>query len=215
MAKAKVYAQLEGDVVMRRALDRAGSRVPFERVEDPATADIVVLDVDDPGQLALLPTVRSENKFGRVLAVTRAQEQQHWVAAERSGADRVISVGRLAIALGELLQEVAAGGASSHRVVLCAAGEVAGKLGFLAEAEVDGVEVGLFRISGGVYCVELNCPHQGEQLSGGEISDAVITCPRHGSQFNLRDGERVRGPADEGLRTFRVVEEMGRFYAIP
>ncbi len=215
MVRAKVYAQVEGDVVMHRALDRACSRAPFETVDDPAVADIVVIDIDDAAQSVLLNRIRSENQFGRILAVTRAQEPERWVGAERSGADRVISVGQLAVAIGDLLQEVAGGGATSHRVVLCSAGDVAGKLGFLVEAEVDGVRVGLFRISGGVHCVQLECPHQGELLSRGEISDAVITCPRHGSQFDLRDGERLRGPADEGLSTYRVVEERGRFYAIP
>jgi nitrite reductase/ring-hydroxylating ferredoxin subunit len=53
------------------------------------------------------------------------------------------------------------------------------------------------------------CPHAGATLSEGEVEGSIVTCPRHGSQFDVCTGERVRGPADEGLRTMRVVEEDG------
>ena len=33
-----------------------------------------------------------------------------------------------------------------------------------------------------------------------------MTCPRHGSQFDVRTGERLRGPADNDIATFPLVE---------
>jgi nitrite reductase/ring-hydroxylating ferredoxin subunit len=41
-----------------------------------------------------------------------------------------------------------------------------------------------------------------------------VTCPRHGSQFDVRSGERLRGPADIGLPTFPVVEDKGQVYVL-
>ena len=39
------------------------------------------------------------------------------------------------------------------------------------------------------------CSHNGGPLSEGTVDDGVVTCPWHGSQFRLRDGAVVGGPA--------------------
>lgn len=36
------------------------------------------------------------------------------------------------------------------------------------------------------------CTHQGQQV--GSVGDGKITCPFHGSQFSIEDGENVSGP---------------------
>jgi Rieske Fe-S protein len=41
------------------------------------------------------------------------------------------------------------------------------------------------------------CPHAGCTVDS--IDGSTITCPCHGSQFNLADGAVVRGPAQSGL----------------
>jgi Rieske Fe-S protein len=41
------------------------------------------------------------------------------------------------------------------------------------------------------------CTHQG--CTVGEVVDGVITCPCHGSRFDVDDGAVVRGPADRPL----------------
>ena len=40
----------------------------------------------------------------------------------------------------------------------------------------------------------------------------TITCPLHRSQFDVRTGERLRGPADERIPTFRIVVDGGIAY---
>jgi nitrite reductase/ring-hydroxylating ferredoxin subunit len=42
----------------------------------------------------------------------------------------------------------------------------------------------------------------------------VISCPLHGSRFDVRTGERVRGPADDALRVFPILEEGGYVYLL-
>jgi nitrite reductase/ring-hydroxylating ferredoxin subunit len=39
------------------------------------------------------------------------------------------------------------------------------------------------------------CPHAGQQLSVGQLDGCVLTCPWHGSQFDLCAGSVARGPA--------------------
>ena len=90
----------------------------------------------------------------------------------------------------------------------------------LAERRRVVVEVGrapvmLYRAGGQVYAVEDWCPHAGGPLSEGEIADCVVTCPWHGSQFDVRDGAPLTGPAATPLRTFDVREKGGRILITP
>ena len=55
-------------------------------------------------------------------------------------------------------------------------------------------------------------PDVSERMSSGNAeADYVLGggFPADGSQFDVRDGSRMRGPADADLRTFDVVEEDG------
>ena len=74
--------------------------------------------------------------------------------------------------------------------------------------------VAIYHIGSDVVAVQDLCPHAGAMLSNGEVSvdDSVVTCPEHGSRFDTRTGERLRGPADIALRTFAVLIEDGQAY---
>ena len=64
-----------------------------------------------------------------------------------------------------------------------------------AGVEVEGRHVLLFRSDGELYALDDLCTHAGALLSRGVIRDCTITCPLHGSRFDLRSGQIVRGPA--------------------
>jgi 3-phenylpropionate/trans-cinnamate dioxygenase ferredoxin subunit len=54
------------------------------------------------------------------------------------------------------------------------------------------------------------CTHRGCNLtSGGEIDGTVIECECHGSQFDMKTGEVVEGPAEDPIATFEIREEDG------
>lgn len=61
--------------------------------------------------------------------------------------------------------------------------------------EVAGRKVLLHRAGSRVSAMENACSHLGGPLDEGKVQDGVITCPWHGSQFQLSDGRCVRGPA--------------------
>lgn len=70
---------------------------------------------------------------------------------------------------------------------------------------VVGLDVVLARVDGAWYGVEDRCTHAGCAFSeDAALEGAVIVCDCHGSEFDLRSGEVVRGPADRPVRTFPV-----------
>ena len=70
--------------------------------------------------------------------------------------------------------------------------------GAMETVEVEGTTV-LVSLSedGGVCAIANTCTHQDGPLNEGERDGDVVTCPWHGSRFNLCSGEVVGGPADE------------------
>jgi len=49
----------------------------------------------------------------------------------------------------------------------------------------------LANLDGACYAIDNTCPHMGGSLADGKLEDTRITCPRHGSVFDLRDGKLV------------------------
>jgi len=72
-----------------------------------------------------------------------------------------------------------------------------GKSGELAEGAMKGVviegrEILLARVGDRYYAADNRCPHMAARLSEGSLEGTVVTCPRHGSQFDLSDGHVIR-----------------------
>ena len=53
-------------------------------------------------------------------------------------------------------------------------------------------EIMLARVGTNYYAIANRCPHMGGDLSMGTLEGTVITCPRHGSQFDIKDGKVIR-----------------------
>jgi len=71
--------------------------------------------------------------------------------------------------------------------------------GSIKRFQGEGMDILLARIEGKYYAAQNKCPHFGGDLSKGKLEGTVITCPRHGSQFDLTDGSVVRWLKDAGL----------------
>jgi len=69
---------------------------------------------------------------------------------------------------------------------------------------VDGTEIAVFNVGGLLFGVDARCTHVGGPLERGPVTGTVVTCPWHGSQFDLRTGAVVRGPALEPVKTYQV-----------
>ncbi|MDT4975502.1 MAG: hypothetical protein QOG98_1260 [Pseudonocardiales bacterium] len=65
----------------------------------------------------------------------------------------------------------------------------------LTGVEVEGRQVLLHRSDGELHALDNTCSHAGGLLSRGDVTGCAVTCPLHGSRFDLRDGHILRGPA--------------------
>jgi 3-phenylpropionate/trans-cinnamate dioxygenase ferredoxin subunit len=82
--------------------------------------------------------------------------------------------------------------------------------GELRAYELGGIRVAVAHLGGEVLAVADECTHLGCSLSDGELDDeAIVTCPCHGSRFDLTTGEPVEGPADEPIRVFLARVDSG------
>ncbi len=61
------------------------------------------------------------------------------------------------------------------------------------EVEHEGRVYALFNVGGTLLAIDGICPHQGGPLVEGVVAGAVVTCPWHGWQFDLRTGAMPSG----------------------
>jgi len=85
--------------------------------------------------------------------------------------------------------------------------------GSIAAASVDGVAYAVVHHEEGWVMFEDRCTHAGCSFvdDGGEVADGtVLVCACHGSEFDLRDGSVLEGPATEPLVVIPVMREGDR-----
>ncbi|MEG3586832.1 MAG: Rieske 2Fe-2S domain-containing protein [Actinomycetota bacterium] len=71
------------------------------------------------------------------------------------------------------------------------------------------------RVDGELYAIEDNCSHADTPLSEGRLRSHNLTCPLHGTSFDVRTGEHSGPPAYEGVLCFTVKVEDGVAVAFP
>lgn len=89
----------------------------------------------------------------------------------------------------------------------------AGRLSDLGEdeplrADIGGRAVGIYLVGRIVYAMDDKCPHANAYLTDGFSDGLVVTCPRHGAQFDIGSGRCVTGPGRTaaGLATLATHE---------
>jgi len=101
--------------------------------------------------------------------------------------------------------------------------------GEMTVVDVDDHQVMVAKVEGAFYISDAHCPHLHGQLWKGELNGTIITCPRHGSQFDLADGHCVRWTEFTGavktmatlarhprpLRVFEALVQDGKVFVGP
>lgn len=71
----------------------------------------------------------------------------------------------------------------------------------------------------GLCAIGNQCTHQGAALDKGVVKIAgsvrSVTCPAHGSMFNLETGKPMRPPATKPVPVYDVKVEDGRVFVRP
>lgn len=186
---------------------------------DPAARPPVaaVIDLSRPDALEIVRAWRARWPDTLLAAFLTDPDRDRWVAAQRAGADLVVNRGALIPRLRALLADrsAAAGAGRSRRYPLAEAADAAGRLGLVCRVGESPVgPVAVYQAEGQLHAVADRCPHAGATLSDGEFEGGVVTCPGHGSRFDVRTGERVRGPADAGLPVFPLIQEGGQIFLV-
>src|SRR5262245_58640746 len=65
----------------------------------------------------------------------------------------------------------------------------------------------VFNVAGQFCATQAKCTHRQGPLSEGALQGSTVTCPWHGSQFDVCTGAVLRGPARDPLVTYAVTVE--------
>ena len=70
--------------------------------------------------------------------------------------------------------------------------------------EIDDAWVVVFNVGGQYYALEDMCSHEEYMLSEGTIDGYALECPKHGAQFDVRDGRVLAPPAVSPVKAYAV-----------
>jgi nitrite reductase/ring-hydroxylating ferredoxin subunit len=79
--------------------------------------------------------------------------------------------------------------------------------GELAAFNVGGERIAVANVSGTLHAFDDTCTHLGCSLADGDLEGTVVTCPCHGSRFDVTSGDVLRGPAQESVRSHALLVE--------
>jgi nitrite reductase/ring-hydroxylating ferredoxin subunit len=91
--------------------------------------------------------------------------------------------------------------------------------GRAARKAVEDQQVFVLKAETEVFAIGNQCTHQGAPLDKGVVKIAgsvkTVTCPAHGSMFNLETGKVMRPPATKPVPVYDVKVEDGRVFVRP
>ena len=87
--------------------------------------------------------------------------------------------------------------------------EVVGRADDLKEGEmqafdVGGTQIAVANVAGELHAFGDTCTHLQCSLAEGDLEETTVTCPCHGSQFDVISGQVLRGPARVPVGSFEV-----------
>lgn len=213
MSSTTIVALTDDPVVLRN-LTRLIETPAVSVINAPPVDDLtlnepplaVVLDLEQPQAMDLVKQLKKQWPEALIAGFLLNPLPDLWQQAERAGCDLVASRGALAGQLRQKLEtwETERG---KRRLRLFDLADIAGRLGIVARLgeEQDVPEpIAVYHFGSEIFAVADTCPHAGACLSEGELEGPIITCPLHGSRFDVKTGERVRGPADLAIKTYIV-----------
>ena len=74
--------------------------------------------------------------------------------------------------------------------------------------DVEGTKVNVARVDGQLHAFDDTCTHKACSLAKGKLDGTTVTCPCHGSQFDVSSGAVLSGPAQRPVRS-RLVQVEG------
>jgi 3-phenylpropionate/trans-cinnamate dioxygenase ferredoxin component len=66
--------------------------------------------------------------------------------------------------------------------------------GRMKSVQAEGKEVLVVNIDNQYFAIGGKCTHMGADLASGKLEGKIVTCPKHGAQFDVTTGSCVKGP---------------------
>ncbi|HEV8050229.1 MAG TPA: Rieske 2Fe-2S domain-containing protein [Thermoplasmata archaeon] len=82
--------------------------------------------------------------------------------------------------------------------------------GAAIRVSVEGHAIAVFNLGPALRAIDAACTHVHGPLEQGKVDQGVVSCPWHGSEFDLATGAVRRGPAVQPVRTYPVQVEAGK-----
>jgi 3-phenylpropionate/trans-cinnamate dioxygenase ferredoxin subunit len=79
--------------------------------------------------------------------------------------------------------------------------------GKMIGVEAGGREIVVANVDGNYYAIGERCTHMSCMLSEGSLKGQTVICSCHGSVFDLKTGNVVKGPAKKPEPVFQVKSE--------
>lgn len=70
--------------------------------------------------------------------------------------------------------------------------------------DIGDAPVVIFNVAGEFYAIGDVCTHDDGPLGDGDVEGFNVVCPRHGAQFDLRDGKALTMPAVVDIPAYPV-----------
>jgi 3-phenylpropionate/trans-cinnamate dioxygenase ferredoxin subunit len=80
----------------------------------------------------------------------------------------------------------------------------------MVSIKLEANEILLANVAGNIYAIQNRCPHMGGDLSKGVLTGQVVTCPVHGSQFDVTTGKMIRWMRGSG-----TIYSIGKLFKQP
>lgn len=209
-----LLADLDDPVLVGRLATLAPSRaLTLVRIDDPRLASgretpvAIAIDLGSADAIDRISTYRHRWPGTVIAASISVPDQERWHGAVAAGADLVANRGSFAAQLARALDTRFGGPAPAVTRLAVRLMERTGDglVGRLPDAP--GGSVVILRVGEQLHAIRDECPHNGASLADGTLDGTIITCPRHGSQFDVTTGARERGPSDFAIRTYRIIAD--------
>lgn len=74
---------------------------------------------------------------------------------------------------------------------------------------VAGEDIAIYHLEEGFFATSDICTHADESLTKGSFCDHIVTCPKHGGQFDIVSGKAVHFPCVTAVDTYAVEQRDG------
>ena len=211
--------------ILLRHLDRVAFKtsIDFITVESPlalpegVNPTMIIFEIEMKNAIELISKWKAKWPICFLAAAVTNPDKELWMAANAAGCDLVSNRGSLPILLRKKIEAYLAGVEKliPETMRLMAKPVVNPGDGLIARLPDNPEDpICVFRIGNEYFGIRDVCPHAGFSLADGDFdaSTGIVTCPEHGSRFNVHSGERVRGPADYSIKTYPITIEGNDIY---